>query len=93
MEEQFTKVFWRAGKLKNYIAEAVADLIPVPSQLELHGRCRCGVWLSPCFGALFVTDLVVGMEKLEFLDGLIRANRFTDSGTEPFFVAKRVSGH
>ena len=41
------------------------DLFPVPGQLELHGRCRCGVLLSPCFGALFVADLIVGMEELE----------------------------
>ena len=47
------------------IAEADADLIPVPGQLELHGRCRCGVLLSPCFVALFVADPVVGMEELE----------------------------
>ena len=40
--------------IQNYIAEADADLIPVPGpvQLELHGRCRYGVLLSPCFGAL-----------------------------------------
>ena len=38
---------------------------PVPGQLGLHGRCRCGVLLSPCFGALFVADLVVGMEELQ----------------------------
>ena len=37
-----------------------ADLIPIPGQLELHGRCRYGVLLSPCFGALFVADLIVG---------------------------------
>ena len=34
-----------------YIAEADADLIPVPGQLELHGRFRYGVLLSPCVGA------------------------------------------
>ena len=34
-----------------------ADLIPIPGQLELHGRCRCGVLLSTCFCALFVADL------------------------------------
>ena len=50
---------------KNYKAEADADLIPIPGQLELHGRCRCGVLLSTCFGALFVADLIVGMEELE----------------------------
>ena len=26
---------------------------------------RCGVLLSPCFGALFVADLIVGKEELE----------------------------
>ena len=52
-------------QIRNYIAEADADLIPVPGQLELHGRFRCGVLLSPCFGALFVADLIVGMEELE----------------------------
>ena len=36
--------------------QADADLIPVPGQIELHGRCRCGVLLSPCFGALFVAS-------------------------------------
>ena len=50
---------------KNYKAEADADLIPIPGQLELHGRCRCGVLLSACFCALFVADLMVGMEELE----------------------------
>ena len=39
---------------ENYKAEADADLIPIPGQLELHGRCGYGVLLSPCFGALFV---------------------------------------
>ena len=36
-------------EIKNYKAEADADLIPIPGQLELHGRCRCGVLLSACF--------------------------------------------
>ena len=51
----------------NFIAEADADLIPAPGQLELHDRCRYVVLLSPCFGALylFVADLIVGMEELE----------------------------
>ena len=53
------------SEIQNYIAEADADSIPVPGQLELHSRCRCGVLLSPCFGALFVADLSVGMEELE----------------------------
>ena len=52
-------------EIKNYKAEADADLIPIPGQLELHGRCRCGVLLSACFRALFVADLIVGMEELE----------------------------
>ena len=50
-------------EIKNYKAEA--DAIPIPGQLELHGRCRCGVLLSACFCALFVADLIVGMEGLE----------------------------
>ena len=52
-------------EIKNYKAEANADLIPIPGQLELHGRCRCGVLLSACFCALFVADLSVGMEEWE----------------------------
>ena len=52
-------------EIKNYKAEADADLIPIPGQLELHGRCRCGVLLSACFCALFVAELIVGMEELE----------------------------
>ena len=58
------------SQIQNYIAKADAHVIPVPGQLEFHGRCRYGVWLSPCFGALFVADLIVGMmewisEKVE----------------------------
>ena len=53
------------SKIQNCIAEADADLISVQGQLELHVRCRCGVLLSPCFGALFVADLILGMEELE----------------------------
>ena len=52
-------------EIKNYKAEADADLIPIPGQLELHGRCRCGVLLSTCFCALFIAHLLVGMEELE----------------------------
>ena len=52
-------------EIQNYIAEAHSDLIPGPGQLELHGRRRCSVLLSPCFGALLVTDLIVGMEESE----------------------------
>ena len=52
-------------EIKNDKAVADADLIPIPGQLELHGRCRCGVLLSTCFCALFVADLIVGMEELE----------------------------
>ena len=42
---------------QNYIAEADADLILAPGQLA-----RCGVLLSPCFGApkSTVADLMVG---------------------------------
>ena len=36
------------SEIQNYNAEADADLIPVPGQAELHGRCRYGVLLSPC---------------------------------------------
>ena len=54
------------SKIMNYIAEADADLIPVQGQLELHGRCRFDVLLSPCFGALFVADPILGVEELEF---------------------------
>ena len=52
-------------EIKNYKAEADADLIPIPGHLELHGRCRGGVLLSTCFCAIFVADLIVGMEELE----------------------------
>ena len=44
-------------EIQNYIAEADADLIPVPGQLELYGRCRYGVLLSPCFGALYLLQI------------------------------------
>ena len=43
-------ILW--SEIQNDIAEADADFIPVPGQLELHGRCRYGVLLSPCFCAL-----------------------------------------
>ena len=62
MADEF-KFLW--SKIQNYSAEADADLIPVQGQLELHGRCRCGVLLSPFFGALFVADLILGLEELE----------------------------
>ena len=52
-------------EIKDYKAEADADLISIPGRLELYGRCRCGVLLSTCFCALFVADLIVGMEELE----------------------------
>ena len=52
-------------EIKNYKAEADADLIPIPGQLELHGRYRCIVLLCACVCALFVADLTVGMEELE----------------------------
>ena len=38
------------SEIQHYIAEADADIIPVPGQLELHGRYRYGVLLSSCFG-------------------------------------------
>ena len=55
------------NELNSILAQMMTDdiLIPVPSHLELHGRCRCGVLLSPCFGALSVADLIVGMDALE----------------------------
>ena len=53
------------SQIQYCIAEADADFIPAPGQLELHGRCRRGVLLSPCFGALLVAALNVGMEELE----------------------------
>ena len=43
--------------IQSYIAEADADLILVPGQLELHGRCRYGVLVSPCFGALYLLQI------------------------------------
>ena len=43
-------------EIENYKAEADADLILIPGQLELHGRCRCGLLLSTCFCAPFVAD-------------------------------------
>ena len=45
------------SEIQNYIAEADADLMPVPGQLELHCRCRYGVLLSPCFGALYLSQI------------------------------------
>ena len=53
------------SQIQNYIAEADADSIPVLGQIKLHGRCRCGVLLSPFFGALLVADLIMGMEEVE----------------------------
>ena len=44
-------------EIKNYKAEADADLIPIPRQLGLHGRCRCGVLLSTCFCALYLLQI------------------------------------
>ena len=40
-------------EIKNYKAEADADLFPIPGQLELHGSCRYGALLSTCFLALY----------------------------------------
>ena len=42
------------SQIQNCIAEVDAD-----------GGCRCGILLSPCFGALFVADLTVGIEESE----------------------------
>ena len=39
-------------EVKNHKAEADADFTPIPGQLELRDRCRCGVLLSTCFCAL-----------------------------------------
>ena len=33
------------SQIQNYIADADADAIPGPGQLELHGSCRYGVLL------------------------------------------------
>ena len=62
MADEFN-IFW--SQIQKYISEADADLVPVPGQLELHGRYRCGVLLAPCFSALVVADLIAGMEELE----------------------------
>ena len=62
MADEFNSLW---SLIQNHIAEADADFIPVPGQLELHGRCRCGVLLSLCFGALCVAYLIVGMEEFE----------------------------
>ena len=51
------KFHFLCSEIQNYIAEADADLIPVPGELELHGRCRYGVLLSPCFGALYLSQI------------------------------------
>ena len=45
------------SEIQNYIAETDADKIHVPGLLELHGRCRYGVLLSPCFGALYLSQI------------------------------------
>ena len=49
--------FFLRPEIKNHKAEADADLIPIPGQLELHGRCRCGVLLSTCFCALYLLQI------------------------------------
>ena len=64
MADEF-KFLW--SQMQNYIAEADADFIPVPGQCKLHARCRCGVLLSPCFGALFVADLIVGRRNWNYI--------------------------
>ena len=60
MADEFN-LLW--SQIQNYIAEADADLSLVPGQLELHGRCRSGVLLSPCFRGPFVADVIAGMEN------------------------------
>ena len=40
-------------EIKNYKAETDADLLPIPGQLELHGRCRL-VCLVVCMLLCFV---------------------------------------
>ena len=45
------------SEIQNYIAEADADLIPVPGQLEFHGRCTYDVLLFPCFGVLNLSQI------------------------------------
>ena len=67
MADEFN-LLW--SQIQNYIAEADADVIPVPGDLEWHDRCRCGVLLSPYFDALAVADLIVGMEELELPLGI-----------------------
>ena len=57
LTEMMADEFNFSGRIQNYIAEAAADLIPIPGQLELHGRCRYGVLLSPCFGALYLSQI------------------------------------
>ena len=69
-------------EIKNYKAEADADLVPIPGQLELHGRCRCGVLLSACFCALFVADLIVWMKKLNYI-----ADTEADTISKKIYVA------
>ena len=64
MADEFN-ILW--SQIQSYIADADADLIPVPEQLELHGRCRCGALLSPCFGALFVADLMMGWRHPNYI--------------------------
>ena len=44
-------------EIKNYKAEADADIISISGQLQLHGRCRCGVVLSTCFCALYLLQI------------------------------------
>ena len=56
------------SQIVNYTTEADAD-IPnsCPRPLESHGRRRSGVSLSPRLGALFVADLIVGMENKNYI--------------------------
>ena len=43
--------------IPNYIAEANADLMLAPGQLEVHVRYRHGVLLFPCCGALSLAQI------------------------------------
>ena len=51
------------SQIQKLIAEADPDLIPVPGQVELHGRCRClCLALSMLWCSICVADQMLGME-------------------------------
>ena len=54
------------SEIQKYIAKAMQMQFLSQGQLDLDGRCRYGVLLSP-WCSLFVADLIVGMEECEFL--------------------------